>query len=85
MDFEKYITDKKLVIEYQDPFEMVDITTTVREKIKQCNAKRVVIDSTAIFGMVFKDENEMRKRLFELMKVLKQTGSVVVLTSEIPA
>lgn len=82
-DFDSYIKEKKFVIEYQDPFEMVDITTAVREKIKQFNAKRVVIDSTAIFGMVFKDEHEMRKRLFELMKVLKQTGAVVIITAEI--
>jgi len=84
-DLEKAIHEKKLSIEYQDPFEMVDITTAVRDKIKKFNAKRVVIDSTAIFGMVFRDKHEMRKRLFELLKMLKQTGAVVFLTSEIPA
>lgn len=82
-DFEKYRNEKKLLIEYQEPFEMVDIATAVRDKIEKFNAKRVVIDSTAIFGMVFKDKHEMRKRLFELMKVLKQTGAVVLLTAEI--
>ena len=84
-DLEKYQKENKLLLEYNDPFEMVDITTAVRDKIKAMDAKRVIIDSTAIFGMVFKDKHEMRKRLFELMKMLKQTGAVVILTSEIPS
>ncbi len=82
-DFQKYIDDKKFLIEYQDPFEMVDITTLVKEKIKKFGAKRVVIDSTSIFGMVFKDEHELRKRLYELIKTLKETDTVVLMTAEI--
>lgn len=82
-DFQKYIDKKMFLIEYQDPFEMVDITTLVKEKIEKFGAKRVVIDSTSIFGMVFKDENELRKRLYELIKTLKKTDTVVLMTAEI--
>ncbi len=82
-DFQKYIDKKMFLIEYQDPFEMADITTLVKEKIDKFGAKRVVIDSTSIFGMVFKDEHELRKRLYELIKTLKKTDTVVLMTAEI--
>lgn len=82
-DFEKYIDKKKFVIEYRDPFEMADITTLIKDKIKKLGAKRVVIDSTSIFGMVFKDPSELRQRLYELIKSLKETGAVVLMTAEI--
>lgn len=82
-DFKKYIDQKKFLIEYYDPFEMVDITSEVREKIKKLGAKRVVIDSTSIFGMVFEKEQELRKRLYELIKSLKGTDCVVLMTAEI--
>lgn len=82
-DFQKYIDKKTFLIEYQDPFEMVDITTLVKEKIEKFGATRVVIDSTSIFGMVFKDENELRKRLYELIKTLKKTDTVVLMTAEV--
>jgi KaiC/GvpD/RAD55 family RecA-like ATPase len=84
-DFEGYIKKKQLVIEKQDPFEMVDITSAVRDKVKHFKANRVVIDSTSLFGMVFKDDNEMRKRLYELIKAFKDTDAAVVLTAEIPS
>lgn len=82
-DFQKYIDKKMFLIEYQDPFEMVDLTTLVKEKIEKFGAKRVVIDSTSIFGMVFKEENELRKRLYELIKTLKQTDTAVLMTAEV--
>jgi KaiC/GvpD/RAD55 family RecA-like ATPase len=86
MDFKPYIEKKKFLIEYQDPFEMADITTLVKEKIKKMNAKRVVIDSTSIFGMVFQNEHELRNRLYELIKALKEVDIdiVALLTAEIP-
>ena len=82
-DFQKHIDNKKFIIEYQDPFEMADITTMVKNKIKKLGAKRVVIDSTSIFGMIFKDSSELRQRLYELIKSLKETGAVVLMTAEI--
>ncbi len=82
-DMKKYIDENKLAVEYQDPFEMVDLTTMVNEKISQMGAKRVVIDSTSIFGMVFSSPSDLRKRLYELIKALKKTGAVVLMTAEV--
>lgn len=84
-DFKKYVDEKKFLIQYYDPFEMVDITSEVKELIRKFNATRIVIDSTSIFGMVFEKEHELRKRLYELIKALKSIGSqaVVLMTAEI--
>ncbi|MBI4162786.1 MAG: KaiC domain-containing protein [Candidatus Aenigmarchaeota archaeon] len=82
-DFQKYIDKKKFIIEYADPFEMADLSSQVREKIKQTGATRVVVDSTSIFGMVFEKESDLRKALYNLIKALKSTGTVVLMTSEI--
>jgi len=83
-DFDKYKKEKKFIIEYQDPFELVDISSLIKSEIEKLGAKRVVIDSTSIFGMIFKDEHELRKRLYEFIKMLKETKAVVLMTAEIP-
>ena len=82
-DFKKYIEQKKFTIQYYDPFEMMDIATEVKDVIKKVGAKRVVVDSTSIFGMIFESEHELRKKMYEFIKVLKGTGCVVVMTAEI--
>lgn len=84
-DFKKFIDKKKLLVEYQDPFDVINISTAIRDKIKRFDAKRVVIDSTSILGLVFKDEHELRRQLYELIKILKQSDCVALLTSEIPS
>lgn len=82
-DFDKYIQKKLFTIEYQDPFELADITSEVRRKVLKMGAKRVIIDSTSIFGMIFQTKHELRKRLYELVKALKGTGAVTLMTAEI--
>ena len=83
-DLEKYIKNKKLILEYQDPFQVTDITSPLLDKIQQHNIQRVAIDSTAVFGMYYKDPFEIRKQLFKLLTGLKEIGVTSVLTSELP-
>jgi len=83
-DFSKYIKERKFIIEFQDPFELVDVSSLIKSRIEKFGAKRVVIDSTSIFGMIFKDEHELRKRLYELIRMLKETGAVILMTAEVP-
>jgi KaiC/GvpD/RAD55 family RecA-like ATPase len=83
-DLEKYIREKKMILEYQDPFQMTDITSPLLDKIKEHNVSRVAIDSTAVFGMYYKDAFEVRKQLFKLLNGLKDIGVTSVLTSELP-
>lgn len=82
-DFKKYIKEGKFKLDYQDPFDMVDIVSLTKEKAMQMKAKRIVIDSTSLFGMVFKSEHELRKKLYEIIKHFKGMGAVVLITSEI--
>jgi circadian clock protein KaiC len=83
-DFDKYIKEKKLYLVYQDPFQMTDVTSPLLDEIKQKKVERVSIDSTAIFGMYYKEPFEIRKQLFKLLNGLKDIGVTSVLTSELP-
>jgi circadian clock protein KaiC len=83
-DLEKYVKDKKLILEYQDPFQMTDITSPLLDKIKEHGIQRVVVDSTAVFEMYYKEPAEVRKQLFKLLAGLKEIGTTSLLTSELP-
>jgi KaiC/GvpD/RAD55 family RecA-like ATPase len=83
-DFEKYVNDKKLFIDYQDPFQVTDITSPLLDKIKEHNIQRVAIDSTALLEMYYKDPAEVRKQLFKLLSGLKEIGVTSVVTTELP-
>ena len=83
-DFEKYIKEKKLFIDAQDPFQITDITSPLLDKIKEREIQRVAIDSTAVFEMYYKEASEVRKQLFKLLNGLKDIGVTSVITSELP-
>jgi circadian clock protein KaiC len=83
-DFDKYMKEKKLYLVYQDPFQMTDVTSPLLDEIKQKKVERVAIDSTAVFGMYYKEPFEIRKQLFKLLNGLKDIGVTSVLTSELP-
>jgi len=83
-DLKKYVQEKRLYLEYQDPFQLTDITSPLLDKIKEHDIERVVIDSTAVFGMYYKDPFEVRKQLFKLLTGLKEIGVTSLLTSELP-
>lgn len=83
-DLEKYMNDKKLILEYQDPFQMIDITAPLLDKIKEYDIQRVAIDSTSIFEMYYKEPSEIRKQLFKLITGLEEAGTTNVITSELP-
>ncbi len=83
-DLQKYIDDKKLLLEFQDPFQMTDITSPLLDKIQQHKIQRVVLDSTTIFELYYKDPADIRKQLFKLLTGLKGIGVTSILTSELP-
>lgn len=83
-DLRKYIDDKKLFLEFQDPFQMTDITSPLLDKIQQHKVQRVAIDSTAAFELYYKEPSEIRKQLFKLLTGLKSIDVTSVMTSELP-
>lgn len=83
-DLQKYRDNKKLILEYQDPFQMTDITSPLLDKIKEHNVQRVAIDSTSVFELYYKEPAEIRKQLFKLLAGLKEIGVTSVITTELP-
>ena len=83
-DLPKHLQSKKLFIEFQDPFQVTDITSPLLEKIQEHKIARVVIDSTSVMGTYYKDPFDIRKQLFKLLKGLKEIGVTSMLTSELP-
>lgn len=82
-DFEKYEKSGIFKFVYQNPFEVSDISSTVVDSISSINAKRVVIDPVSLVGMYMKDPAVLRKRLFEVIRVVKKTNTTTLITSEI--
>ena len=82
-EFEKYEKEGSFKFVYQNPFEVSDIASTVVNAINSINAKRVVLDPISLVGMYIKDPAVLRKRLFEIIRVLKKTGATTIVTSEI--
>jgi len=82
-DFEKFEKEGKFKLFYQNPFEISDISSTVVNAINSINAKRVVLDPVSLIGMYMKDPAVLRKRLFEIIRLLKKTGATTMISSEI--
>jgi len=83
-DLEKYINEKKLFLSYKDPFQMTDIVSPLLDEIKQNKVQRVVIDSTALLELYYKESSDIRKELFKLLAGLKSSGTTSMITSELP-
>jgi KaiC/GvpD/RAD55 family RecA-like ATPase len=82
-NFERFEKNKTFRMVYQNPFEVSDISSTVVDAINSINAKRVVIDPISLLGMYMKDPAAMRKRFFQIVRMLKKTGVTSLITSEI--
>jgi len=60
-----------------------DFLDEIEEIVKKNNVKRVVIDSSNLFLMLFKDDEERRNALLSLTEMLSCLGCTAVLTSEV--
>ncbi|MBN2042385.1 MAG: AAA family ATPase [Candidatus Aenigmarchaeota archaeon] len=82
-DLEKYEKSKKLKIVYQNPFEVADVSAKLMETVSAIKAKRVVIDPISLMGLYIKDEAAVRKKFYQLTRILKEAGVTSIITSEI--
>ncbi len=83
-DFDKYEEEGKLNITYKDPFQATDITTRLQNEIMHAGISRVVIDSTSLLGLYYKNSHDIRRELYKLINALKASGATSLLTAEIP-
>ncbi len=81
-DFDKYEKSGKLIITFKDPFQTTDLSSRLKNKIVNSNVTRVVIDSTSLLGLYFKDPHQIRKELYKLIDTLKSTDATSMLTAE---
>jgi len=83
-DFEEYERQNKIKFVYFHPYEVRDIHRELEKQILAVGAKRVIIDSTSVYGMTLETSFEVRKGLFDLTLILKRLGCVALLTTEVP-
>ncbi len=67
-----------------EPFSIDTLVTTIEKEAQSIHAKRIVIDSVSMFEMYIDKQLEMRKILFKTLRRLKDLGTTVVITAEIP-
>ncbi|MBI1972256.1 MAG: hypothetical protein HYS53_03055 [Candidatus Aenigmarchaeota archaeon] len=67
-----------------EPFSIDTLVTMLEKEIQALHAKRIVIDSVSMFEMYIDKQLEMRKLLFKTLRRLKDLGTTVVITAEIP-
>ena len=72
-----------LKVVYQNPFEVADIGANLVNNSLLMKATRVVIDSISLLGMYLKEEAVTRKKLFQLIRLLRKSGATTLITSEI--
>jgi KaiC/GvpD/RAD55 family RecA-like ATPase len=84
-DFEKFEKKKLCKIVYIDPVSTNNINTTILNEIEKVKARRLVIDSTALMGMMLEKESVIRRRIFGIINALKtHDGCTSIIITEIP-
>jgi len=69
---------------YINPFkDSGGFSNRIREKIKEMDADRVVIDSTSTMGMYTREAGKIRERLYTLIRKLREEDVTAILTTEI--
>ncbi len=82
-DFDELEKQNRVKFIYFHPYEVRDIHRDLEDQIKSVDARRVVIDSTSVYGMTLETPFEVRKGLFDLTLILKRMGCVSLLTTEV--
>jgi KaiC/GvpD/RAD55 family RecA-like ATPase len=82
-DFEKYIKEKKCVMEYLPSWKLEELPVIVIEKINDIGAKRFVLDTLTLVCSRL-DKIAIRAEISEFLGQLKKSGVTSLLLSEIP-
>ncbi len=87
-DFESLEKENKIRMIWSDPTTIKSfvetLSTSIRDKIEEIDAKRLVIDSITVFLMFLGATYKARKELFELITHLSKLGCTTLLTAEMP-
>ena len=69
---------------YHDPAQVNNLGSVIIDEIKNLKARRLVIDSTSLIGLNIQEPSQIRKMLLSIINIIKRTGCVALLVSEIP-
>jgi len=85
MDFDKYVQQKKCIVEYVYPKTISEIDFEIFKRIKEVNATRFVLDSITLLGFYMEGaEKQLRDKVFMLLQRLKKFGVTTLIVGEIP-
>jgi KaiC/GvpD/RAD55 family RecA-like ATPase len=82
-DIDKLEQGNKLRILHEEPYNVDKFSNIIEGAIYEIGAKRLVIDSTSVFGLALQTEHDFRMKLFELSRLLEKMGVTTLLTSEV--
>ncbi len=83
IELDRLIKERKIFVHYLEPFTATHITDHIHKLIKAEGIKRVVVDSTSVFGLYLQDVYKIRKRLYDLTESLKELGTTTFMTAEV--
>ncbi|HDD46274.1 MAG TPA: KaiC domain-containing protein [Candidatus Aenigmarchaeota archaeon] len=82
-DFLSYEKKGILRLYYYDPFNVADIEAAVSEVLTGFKPQRLVLDSISIIGLYLKDPATIRKKIYQIIRSIKDSGCTSLLTSEV--
>ncbi|MGM0405171.1 MAG: KaiC domain-containing protein [Thermoplasmatota archaeon] len=86
-DFEPYVEENKIALERLAPADAEATISKLKSDlpafIESFDAERIAIDSVSLLNMMSNTPQEKRDRLFDLCKMVKDSGATTLLTAEV--
>jgi len=77
------VDQKKLLIAQPELYDFDKLKNHIEDVVTKVHAKRVVIDSSSLIGLYFKDAFKVRRALIELASLLKRLGCTSIVINEV--
>jgi len=77
------VSEKKLLLTQPELYDYDKLITQIEDSVTKLKAKRIVIDSSSLIGLYFKDAFKVRKALIDLENMLKRLNCTAVVINEI--
>lgn len=79
----KLIEEKKLAITQPELYDFDKLVTHIEDFVSKLKAKRIVIDSSSLIGLYFKDAFKVRKAMVDLETMLKRLNCTAMVINEV--
>ena len=86
-DFQRYVDEELLILLKLTAIDIKTSILRIRSELPRLfemfGAKRCVFDSITLFEMLFTSENERRLIVYDLVQVMRNSGTTSIITSEL--